>query len=310
MELALAAPDMAEKLPAMLPNPPFYRNLKLGYQRYLEIADRGDWQDIPGGPNLTLGMSDPRVPLIREHLAVTDGFEPVAVIDAERYDADLAEAIRGFQRRSGLAQDGVIGPNTLRALNHPLDDRLLTIRANLERMRWLYNDLPKDYLFVDVAAYRVHLLRNDEEVWSTPVVVGTFDAQTPMFRDEMEHIVFNPTWSVPVSIQKKMRCLQPLSGGRPSHRTARVGGRCQQLQALSDRAAGGTIECLGAGQVHVSERPCHLSARHPVQASVRPQCPRLQPRLHPCQRSADPGAAATEQAQLGSGADQSRCQSR
>jgi len=205
MEVALGAPDMAKKLPAMLPNPTFYRNLKRGYQRHLEIADRGGWQDIPGGPNLTPGMSDPRVPLIREHLTVTDGLRATAVTDAEQYDAELVEAIRGFQKRSGLAQDGVIGPNTLRALNHPLDDRLLTIRANLERMRWLYNDLPKDYLFVDVTAYRVYLLRNDEQVWSTPVVVGTLDAQTPMFRDEMEHIVFNPTWSVPISIQKKMR---------------------------------------------------------------------------------------------------------
>lgn len=205
MEFALAASDMAERLSAMLPNPPFYRNLKRGYQRYLKIADRGDWQDVPAGANLIVGMQDARVPLVRKHLAVIDGYESSAVLEADTYDADLAEAVKGFQRRSGLSADGVIGPNTLRALNQPLGDRLLTIRANLERMRWLYNDLPADYLFVDVAAYRLQLFRDNEEVWRTPVVVGTFDAQTPTFRDEMEHIVFNPTWSVPVSIQKKMR---------------------------------------------------------------------------------------------------------
>ena len=142
MEQVLAAPDLAAEVTALLPDPPFYRNLKLGYQRYLAIADRGGWGDIPAGGNLTIGSKDPRVPLIREHLEVIDGYEPAAIADPERYDEALAEAIKGFQRRSGLAADGVVGPATLRALNQPLDDRLLAIRANLERMRWLYDDLP------------------------------------------------------------------------------------------------------------------------------------------------------------------------
>jgi len=204
MARVLAAPDLAAEVTALLPDAPFYRNLKLGYQRYLAIADRGGWSDIPAGGNLTIGSKDARVPLIREHLEVIDGYKPATTADPERYDEALAEAIKGFQRRSGLAADGVVGPATLRALNQPLDDRLLAIRANLERMRWLYNDLPADYLLVDITAFRLHLMRNHQEVWTTPVVVGTTDAQTPMFRDELEHIVFNPTWSVPVSIQKKM----------------------------------------------------------------------------------------------------------
>lgn len=205
MALVLASPDLDTELSALLPSPSFYRNLKQGYRRYLDIADHGGWQEIPGGVNLNVGMRDPRVPLIRERLAVTDGLQRRASSDPHLYGEDLADAVKGFQQRSGLSQDAVIGPNTLRALNHPLDDRLLSIRANLERMRWLYNDLPADYLFVDVAAFRLHLVRDNEEVWSTPVVIGTPEDQTPMFRDEMEHLVFNPTWSVPVSIQKKMR---------------------------------------------------------------------------------------------------------
>jgi len=68
MANALAEPDMAAALRATLPNPDFYRNLKLGYQRYLAIADRGGWQDIPAGPNLRVGAKDRRVPLVREHL--------------------------------------------------------------------------------------------------------------------------------------------------------------------------------------------------------------------------------------------------
>ena len=204
MEAAVAAEDLAAAVRQMLPRAPFYDHLKRGYQRYLAIADRGGWQDIPGGVNLTQGMRDPRVPLIRERLAVSDGYEGKADTAPELYDAALAEAVKGFQGRSGLAPDGVIGPNTLRALNHSLPERLAIIRANLERMRWLYHDLPPDYVFVDVAAFRLEVVRDYRPVWSTRTVVGKVSDQTPMFRDEMEHIVFNPTWSVPQSIQKEM----------------------------------------------------------------------------------------------------------
>lgn len=171
MGRVLASPDLAEELDALLPHPPFYENLKRGYQRYLAIADRGDREKIPVGANLSLGTLDPRVPVIRERLYVTDGFEDGPFANPQVYDENLAEAVKGFQKRSGLSADGVIGPNTIRALNRPIDDRLAKIRANLERMRWLYNDLPADYLFVDLTDYKLRLIRNQKEVWSTKVIV-------------------------------------------------------------------------------------------------------------------------------------------
>jgi murein L,D-transpeptidase YcbB/YkuD len=238
MGQALATPDMAEELAATLPSPDFYRNLKRGYQRYLAIADRGGWEDIPAGPNLRVGAEDPRVPLIREHLQVIDGYEPVFVAEPEIYDEDLAEAVKGFQRRSGLAADGIVGPNTLRALNVPLDERLLAIRANLERMRWLYNDLPADYLFVDLTAFELYLVRDGEEAWRTRGIIGTVEDQTPMFRDEMEYLVFNPTWTVPRSIEKKFK------GVPAGYKRVRSGGQYYLVQQPGPRNALGRVKFM------------------------------------------------------------------
>ncbi len=238
MARALATADMAAELRAILPSPSFYRYLKQGYQRYLAIADRGGWQEIQVGPNLRVGIRDPRVPMIREHLEVTEGYDPGYVAEPDLYDQDLASAIKGFQRRSGLAADGIVGPNTLRALNQPLDERLLTIRANLERMRWLYNDLPPDYLFVDLAAFELSLVRNDAEVWRTKGIIGTVENQTPMFRDEMEHLVFNPTWTVPRSIEKKFR------GVPAGYRRVRSGGRYYLVQQPGPRNALGRVKFM------------------------------------------------------------------
>jgi murein L,D-transpeptidase YcbB/YkuD len=130
------------------------------------------------------------------------------VSQPDLYDPDLAKAIMAFQRRSGLSPDGVVGNTTLAALNRPYDPADADkIRINLERMRWFYDGLPPDYVLVDIADFMVYLVRGGEVSWNTRAVVGTPELQTPSFRDELEHVVFNPTWTVPPSIQKKMRGL-------------------------------------------------------------------------------------------------------
>ncbi|KAA6181711.1 L,D-transpeptidase family protein [Thiohalocapsa marina] len=207
MQAVLASPDLASALTKRLPNPSFYQHLKSGYRRYLQLADAypDGWEPIASGTPLRPGMRDARVPLIRQRLVLTEDYPATAPADAEVYDEPLADAIRQLQARSGLAEDGVVGPNTLWALNLPISDRLRSIRANLERMRWLYNELSDDFLLVDVAGFRLHLIRDGQTIWTTPIIVGTAETQTPMFRDAVEHIVFNPTWAVPSSIQKTMQ---------------------------------------------------------------------------------------------------------
>ena len=39
------------------------------------------------------------------------------------------------------------------------------------------------------------------------IVVGRDNQQTPSFRDELTYIVFNPTWTVPASIQRAVATL-------------------------------------------------------------------------------------------------------
>jgi murein L,D-transpeptidase YcbB/YkuD len=205
VDAALDAPDLSDHLATTISQPFFYRNLKRAYQRYRKLLEDGGTEPIPPGANLKTGMRDPRVPLIRTRLARLDDWRGDPSGDPEQYDEAVTEAVREFQRRSGLAADGVVGPRTLGALNKAIDeDGLALIRANLERMRWLYDRLGDDFVFVDVAAFHLELYRDNQLEWRTRVVVGTRKDQTPMFRDEMEYVVFNPTWSVPASIQKTM----------------------------------------------------------------------------------------------------------
>ena len=205
MHLALGGKDLEQSLSALFPRPFWYDDLKNALQRFTAQTALAGLPPLPAGSNLVQGSRHPRVAMLRERLARIDGAAVPGSSDADLFDTALHESVVSFQRRSGLTADGVVGPSTLAALNgHGDETKAEQIRINLERMRWLYQDLPEDYVFVDVAAYKVHLARGGEFVWSTRVIVGTPETQTPMFRDTMDHLVFNPTWTVPVSIQKKM----------------------------------------------------------------------------------------------------------
>ncbi len=207
MESVASATDPAATLAALAPRPFFYQNLKQALRDYGEARQLNELPPIPAGRLLAQGSRDPRVPLLRERLRLHgDHAASPDPQDPQRFDGALRDSLMAFQRRVGLSADGVAGPSTLAALSRPYDAaKANKIRINLERMRWFYDDLPSDYLLVDVAGFMVEVVRDQEVTWRTRVVVGTPEQQTPSFRDEMEHLVFNPTWTVPPSIQEKMR---------------------------------------------------------------------------------------------------------
>jgi murein L,D-transpeptidase YcbB/YkuD len=119
------------------------------------------------------------------------------------YDAALEQAVRNFQERHGLTADGVVGPGTRAAMNVPVAARIGQIRINLERARWVMHELKGEFVLVDVAGFDVSYFRNDEPIWTSRVVVGRDERETPIFRSTITYVVFNPTWTIPPGILVK-----------------------------------------------------------------------------------------------------------
>ena len=190
-------------LETLLPEAPFYRNLKTALARYRAIAANGGWQGVESGPPLKPGMTDPRVQAVRARLYLTGDLAAPTAPDPSRFDEALKHAVEAFQRRHGLAADGVIGPTTVGAMNVPVTSRIDQSRVNLERTRWVQRDLAADYVLVDIAGFRVYLVRGGKVAWSARVQVGKEYRATPVFRDTIEHVVLNPTWTVPPSILRE-----------------------------------------------------------------------------------------------------------
>ncbi len=199
---AIRSGGIGDLLTRLLPEG-IYPALRAVLARYREIEERGGWPTIPPGPSLRPGMRDPRVVLLRRRLAIAGDWEGDAGTEPEAFDPALVEAVRRFQRRHLLVDDGVVGRRTLAALNVPVSHRIQQLRVNLERLRWLYHSLPEEFLGVDLAGFQLHLRKGQRSLWSSPIQVGKPYWQTPVFRDLVTYIDINPTWTVPRSILRR-----------------------------------------------------------------------------------------------------------
>jgi murein L,D-transpeptidase YcbB/YkuD len=190
-----AASDARAALDSYNPQHAAYKALKA---KLAEI--RGGEDDakvrIGDGPMLLVGMQDSRVPDLRTRLGVA------AKAGDTIYDEALADAVKAFQKKHNLQQDGIVGPGTLRALNGgPSNARAEDlIIANLERWRWISHDLGPSHVIVNIPEFMLRLYNNGSLLWQTRVVVGKPSTPTPLISETMKFITVNPTWNVPPSI--------------------------------------------------------------------------------------------------------------
>ena len=121
--------------------------------------------------------------------------------DASIYDPELAVAIKDYQKLSGSTPDGIIGKNTIAALQGEQDsvkrDRIL---YSMERLRWLPHDFGSRYVMVNQPSYRAEYFEHGKEKLAMNVVIGSPTHQTYFFYNKVQTVVFNPSWGVPRSI--------------------------------------------------------------------------------------------------------------
>ena len=187
----------------VFPRVELYRQLQAALAEHRRIANAGGWPQVPAGPTLRPGDADGRLEVLSQRLAVTGDLPAGARADYSTYGGVLEEAVTSFQERHGLDADGIIGPATLAALNVPVEKRIDQLRVNLERARWVLDNLENDFVIVNIAGFRAYVYRDGDEQWSTRVMVGKPYRKTPVFRSKMTYLVFNPTWTVPYSIATK-----------------------------------------------------------------------------------------------------------
>ncbi|CAM2925723.1 Murein L,D-transpeptidase YcbB/YkuD [Flavobacterium succinicans] len=117
-----------------------------------------------------------------------------------KYDGQTLAAIKRFQERHGLVQDGVIGQGTIEALNVSKAIREKQIIANLERWRWFEALQNEDAVFINIPDYKLWVVENQDTTLVHKIVVGTSKRKTPILDSYLRTIVLNPTWTIPPTI--------------------------------------------------------------------------------------------------------------
>ena len=199
-----------KQLPLLVePTLPQYQKLKVALATYKLLAQKTVNLQLHAEKSINPGDSFPQINELQRFLvAVGDMQDETDGKQSIQYTDKIVKGIKKFQQQHGLGADGVMGKETIDALNVPLKDRVTQIELAMERLRWLpvFNSGP--YIIVNIPAYQLWAFddidQNNANITTMNVVVGkALDHQTPVLMAEMHFIDFNPYWNVPYNIVKK-----------------------------------------------------------------------------------------------------------
>jgi len=199
----LLASDVSTLLDGV--EPPFagYRRTQAALVRYTEIASKDDAEKLPvPAKPVNAGQSYSGVPRLVSLLTLLGDLPADAQPPSQIYEGSVVEAVKRFQRRHGLNDDGRLGAETLKQLNVPLSDRVGQLQLALERWRWLPSEFSAPPIIVNIPDFRLRAVNESNAVTlEMRVVVGkAMRTQTPVFSRDMTYVVLRPYWNVPPSI--------------------------------------------------------------------------------------------------------------
>jgi murein L,D-transpeptidase YcbB/YkuD len=203
LQTALDSNDVKKALKSVTPPHEGYARLRRVLAYYRGIAETGGWGKLVGSRKIAKGDSGERILALRNRLIRSGDFRSKESPEVDLFGDELENAVRRFQGRHGLAQDGVVGPATSEALNVPVEDRIRQIEVNMERWRWLPQTLGTRYLFVNIANFELGVMEDSQRVMSMRAIVGKPYQRTPAFNAKMTYLVLNPYWNVPSDIARK-----------------------------------------------------------------------------------------------------------
>ncbi len=177
-------------------------NMQQAIMDYQQIVANGGWPQINASQRLQLGVIDPAVQDLRKRLMIT-GDLPQSAGMSDSFDSYVDGAVKRFQARHGLPEDGVLGEFTIKALNIPADTRLQQLNTNLVRIQSMSGDLGVRHVMVNIPAAYIEAVENGRVVLRNTAIVGRISRPSPILNSKIYEVILNPYWIAPRSIVEK-----------------------------------------------------------------------------------------------------------
>lgn len=193
--------NFSETLEKLNPQLIIYQKLKSALVKLNEFPDTEIDQIDPRDkfkPNTT----SKSIPNIKRKLVFWGDLKNDTLF-TKTYDKETQAAVKKFQQRHGLKPDGVIGKSTIEALNYSKNQRIEQVVVNMERLRWLPNELGNHYLLVNLPNYTLTVYKDNDSLFSHKTVIGKDTRKTPLLSSQLTNIILNPNWTVPPTILKE-----------------------------------------------------------------------------------------------------------
>ncbi|KMO43659.1 peptidoglycan-binding protein [Methylobacterium tarhaniae] len=171
-------------------------------ERYQALVEAGGWQPLPADLVVKPGERNPAIPLLRRHLVLTEDLGPGGP-ETDQLDPGLVAALKRFQARHNLPETGLLGRQTVAALNVPASVRQRQLAASANRLIGSSFPFGDRYVVVNIPSAAVEAVDHGSVARRYVAVVGKPERASPSVETKITNINFNPTWTVPVSLIKK-----------------------------------------------------------------------------------------------------------
>ncbi len=173
-----------------------YHLLKAGIKKFLDSAEHKQYTAVPSpGKDITKFNKALQTRLYEGGFI---GFDSVLADSAQ-----LAEAVKNFQKRKGMAVDGRAGEATVRMMNINDREKFIRIAISMDKYKMLPEKMPSKYIWVNASANFLELIDKNEVQFTSKVICGKPKTRTPLLTSNITELITYPQWVPPPSIISK-----------------------------------------------------------------------------------------------------------
>ncbi len=187
---------------AQTSNNPQVHKIYATLPHYERLASHA-WPHITYNKAIRPGKQSNQIPAIQQRLYLLGDLSHKPAQSSTRYSTGLVMAVKRFQARHRIATTGVIGKQTIEALNITPNQRIAQLLDSMKRWAKIPSAPSSQFIQVNVPSYQLNVVKNNQSVLAMRVVVGQPKWQTPELTSTIKTVVVNPAWNVPRNITER-----------------------------------------------------------------------------------------------------------